>query len=221
MTLRADAEKKFIYKFLLIGVVCFGFALFALYDGLVKFPSWMPSAEAWADLKADESLDDGERDTRYKAMAEENGWPSKRHGKTPDDIRQLIIWQYVFIVIGTCIGLPCLIWFLRNRGTWVGTKEGGLTSSWGQEVEFDQITKFDKKRWEKKGIGVLTYETPQGTKTFILDDLKYSRKEMDDIVRIVESKIPREMIVNGEPEKVLGADEGEPNSVESSMEESN
>ena len=201
MTLRANADKKFLFKFLLIGVVCIGFALYALYDGLVKYPSWIPSAKAWAELKADESLDDAERDARYKVLAEENDWPSKRHGKSPDDIKQLIIWQYIFIVIGCGIGIPCLIWFLRNQGTWVETKKGGLTSSWGQELDFDQIREFDKKKWEKKGIGVLTYETKSGPKKFVLDDLKYSRKEMDDIVRLVESNIKPEMIVNGEPEK--------------------
>ena len=92
MTLRANADKKFLFKFLLIGLICVGFALYSLYDGLVKYPSWMPSAEAWAELKADESLDDAERDARYKVLAEQNGWPTKRHGKSPYDIEQLIIW---------------------------------------------------------------------------------------------------------------------------------
>lgn len=214
MTVRATTDSKFLLKFLLIAVVCLGFAAYAMYDGLVKYPSWIPSAEAWASLKADESLDDAERDTRYKLLAKENGWPSKRQGKTPDDIQQLIIWQYIFVVIGIGIGLPCLIWFLRNRGTWVETKEGGLKSSWGQELDFDQIKNFDKKKWEKKGIGVLTYETSTGPKQFVLDDLKYARKEMDEIVRLVESKIPREMITNGEPEKIADATDSEEESKE-------
>jgi hypothetical protein len=209
MTVRATTDSKFLLKFLLIALVCLGFAAYALYDGLVKYPSWIPSAEVWANLKADESLDDAERDARYKLAAEENGWPSKRQGKTPEDIHQLIIWQYIFIVIGIGIGLPCLIWFLKNRGTWVETTEGGLKSSWGQEVDFDQIKNFDKKKWEKKGIGVLTYETSTGPKKLVLDDLKYARKEMDEIVRLVESKIPREMITNGEPEKIPGETDNE------------
>lgn len=209
MTVRATTDSKFLLKFLLISIVCLGFAAYALYDGLVKYPSWKPSAEVWTNLKADESLDDAERDARYKILAEENGWPSKRHGKTPEDIDQLIIWQYIFVVIGFGIGVPCLIWFLRNRGTWVETKDGGLTSSWGQELDFDQIKSFDKKKWEKKGIGVLTYESSTGTKKFVLDDLKYSREEMDQIVQLVESKIPREMIINGEPEQAASENDGD------------
>lgn len=202
MTVRATADSRFLLKFLLIGVVCVGFACWALYDGLINYPSQIPSAQAWANLKADETLDDAERDARYKELAKENNWPAKRSGKTPEEIEQSIIWQYIFVVIGTGIGVPCLIWFLKNRGTWVETKKGGITSSWGQEVEFEQIRTFDKKKWEKKGIGVLTYETPDGEKKFVLDDLKYSRKEMDEIVRLVESRIPLELIINGEPEKI-------------------
>ncbi len=216
MMVRAIADSKFLLKFLLIGAICVGFAMWALYDGLINYPSQIPKAQAWADLKADESLDDAERDARYKELAEEKNWPSKRSGKTPEEIEQSIVWQYIFVVIGIGIGVPCLVWFLRNRGTWVETKEGGIRSSWGAEVEFDQIRNFDKKKWDKKGIGVLTYETPAGKKTFVLDDLKFSRKEMDEIVRLVESKIPREMITNGEPEKVPGSDADNQDSAASS-----
>ena len=39
MTVRAIADSKFLLKFLLIGAVCVGFAMWALYDGLIKYPS--------------------------------------------------------------------------------------------------------------------------------------------------------------------------------------
>ncbi len=105
------------------------------------------------------------------------------------------------------IGFPCLFWYFKNRGTWIESTKDGLKSSWGQEVRISQITQFDKKKWEKKGIGVLTYEGPNGTEKFVVDDLKYSRKEMDQIVCWIESQIPREMIVNGEPEPVAGSED--------------
>ena len=62
------------------------------------------------------------------------------------------------------------------------------------------------KRNGKKGDWSTYLRNPAGKKKFVLDDLKFSRKEMDEIVRLVESKIPREMITNGEPEKVPGSD---------------
>ena len=119
-----------------------------------------------------------------------------------EEIQQFIAWNYCFAALGFGIGLPCLIWYFRNKGTWVEATETGIRSSWGQELEFDQITGFDKKKWEKKGIGVLSFESSNGNGKFVLDDLKYARKPMDEIVRLVESKIPVDMIVNGQPEKI-------------------
>ncbi len=206
MVIRANTESKFLLKYLFIGLVCLGFAGWAAYDGFVQAPHDLPRAEFWDGLKADQSLDSATRDSRYKAFAKENGWPSKRPSKSVDDIHQYIIWQYVFLVLGTVVGLPCLVWFLRNRGTWIETKEGGLRASWGQELEFEQIKEFDKKKWEKKGIGVLTYQTPGGDKRFVVDDLKYDRNNMDQIVRIIESNIAPELIVNGEPEPAESED---------------
>ena len=200
MTMRANPESKFLLKYLLIGLACIAFALYAVFDGFVVAPRQLPRAAAWDELKADESLDDGQRDTAYKAIAEKNGWPSKRPGKPVSEINNFIIWQYFFMGIGSLVGFPCVIWYFLSRKSWVETTDNGLRNSKGDELEYDQITQFDKKKWEKKGIGVLTYQSKEGEQKFVLDDLKYERKTMDEIVRLVESKIAPELIVNGEPE---------------------
>ena len=202
--MRAIPDSRFLLKYLLIGLACIAFALWAARDGFIQYPKDLPKAAAWEELKADESLDDGQRDRAYKSIAEENGWPSKRPGKTVHDIEQNIIWQYVFIAIGSLVGIPCIAWYLVNKGTWVETTDSGLRNSKGDELDFDQITQFDKKKWEKKGIGILTYQSKQGEQKFVLDDLKYERKTMDNIVRLVESNIAPELIVNGEPELLRG-----------------
>ena len=53
MNTRANTEFKFLLKYLLIGIACLGFALFSLYDGLVRFPARIPRAAAWEKLNAD------------------------------------------------------------------------------------------------------------------------------------------------------------------------
>lgn len=209
--LRANADNRFLLKYLLIGGVCLGFGLWGCYDLFVKIPAKLPIAQAWEEIKADESLKTDPdkiataQDEAYKKIAKENGWPSKRPGADDslEHLETLIIWQYLFIGLGFGIGLPCVIWYLRNRGTWVESTETGLKSSWGQELEFNQIQQFDKQKWDKKGIGVLTYEDKSGKHKFVVDDLKYKRTEMDQIVRLIESKIPHNLIVNGQPEPVL------------------
>lgn len=207
MNLRAEPESKFLFKYLIIGVGCIGFAIYCFYDGFFAYPARIPRAEAWAKLEAqvesDPELDRAYLNDHWKVIAKENGWSSKQLTKddTVEEIHNLIIYQYVFIVIGLAIGVPCLIWFFRNRNTWIESTENSVRSSDGREVKLDQIREFDKKKWEKKGIGVLKYETESGNmEKFVLDDLKYNRKTTDEIVRWIESNIASELIVNGDPE---------------------
>lgn len=201
MTIRAEADSRFLLKYLLIGLGCIGFGMYSIYDGFVSAPAQMPMAAAWDELKKDPSLDDADRSTRYKEIAKENGWPSKRIRKTVEEIEIFVIYQYIFMGIGFSIGIPCLLWYLKTRGSWIESSENGLNSSWGQELTFDQITQFDKKKWEKKGIGVLHFDTPKGSGKFVVDDLKYSRVQMDEIVCLIESRIASNLIVNGDPEQ--------------------
>jgi hypothetical protein len=203
MSLRAGTDSKFLLKYLMIGLGCLAFGLWAIYDGFVAFPQQLPMVQAWAEIKSNTDLNDAEQDKQYKELAAEKNWPSKHPSKTPAELHQTIVWQYVFIAIGVGIGLPCLFWYLKNRGTWVEASETGIRSSWGQELSFDSVTRFDKKKWEKKGIGIIHYDTNAGPKKFVVDDLKYSRKVMDEIVDLLESKIPREMIINGIPESAM------------------
>lgn len=207
MNLRANPETKFLLKYVLIGVGCVAFALWSAYDGFYAFPQKIPPAMAYEELlekiESDPALSDADRKPMWEKIADENGWSAKLLKKDDDvaSIKTKIIYQYVFIGIGLIIGLPCLAWYFRNRNTWIESTADGLNSSWGQSLKISQIHQFDKKKWEKKGIGVVHYKTDQGAeRKFVIDDLKYDRKSTDAIVRWVESQIPLEMIVNGLPE---------------------
>ena len=175
MNLRAQPERMFLLKFLVIGLICCAFAVYSAYDGFLAYPAEIPRAAAWEKLQLENEA---------------------------DAIQNKIYWQYVFIGLGLTIGLPCVCWYLANRNSWIESTEDGLRSSSGTELTLDQIYKFDKKKWEKKGIGVIHFKGNLGGTegTFIIDDLKYDRKITDEIVRWVESKIPEEMIVNGQSE---------------------
>jgi len=203
MNLRANAETKFLLKYLIIGLVCLAFAAWAVYDGFVNYPSQIPRAQAWEDLvtqiASSEDLSDEHLSSMWKQKSEENGWSSKRltDAHPVEGLEKLILYQYAFIAIGLAVGLPCVLWYLRNKGTWLESTEDSVRLSSGQELKISEITKFDKIKWEKKGIGVLHYSEQGEEKKFIIDDLKYDRKTTDAIVKWIETKIPHEMIVNG------------------------
>lgn len=204
MNLRANAEKKFLLKYLIIGAACLAFAAWALYDGLVNYPSQIPRAQAWEDLQAkidgSEILSPEDLSPMWKEISTKEGWSSKRltDAHPVAAIEKNILYQYGFIAIGLAVGIPCIIWYLRTKGAWLESNENGLRLSSGQELQLSQITKFDKVKWEKKGIGVLHYTDDKGDEQkFVIDDLKFERKTTDQIVEWIETKIPAEMIVNG------------------------
>lgn len=200
MTIRANANPKFLLKYLIIGLAATGYGLWATYDGFVAYPAKIPISKTWEELKADESLDDGERDKKYKEIAAENGWPSKHPSKKVKEIKSDILFNYMLMVVCLGIGIPCLVWYFRNKGSWIELEDQTVRNSRGQELQIDSITQFNKKKWEKKGIGILSYESSDGPNKFVVDDLKYDRELTDTIVREIESRIPREMITGGEPE---------------------
>lgn len=209
MNLRATPESKFLLKYLVIGIGCICFGVYSFYDGFIAYPAKIPRATAWSELAkevaSNPELSRSDLTNRWKVLAKENDWSPKQLTKdeTVEAIENLIVYQYVFMAIGFGIGLPSLIWYFRSRNSWIESTEDGLRSSDGSELKLTQIQKFDKKKWEKKGIGVLHYDAGDGSsQKFIVDDLKYDRKTTDEIVRWIESKIPAEMIVNGSPEVI-------------------
>ncbi|MDG1874168.1 MAG: hypothetical protein P8J27_09665 [Mariniblastus sp.] len=204
MNLRANTETKFLLKYLIIGIACLGFAGLSTYDSLVKYPGQIPRAKAWEDLqdkiKKSEDLSDEDIAPMWREIAKANGWPAKRLKKSESvkSIKGKVAYNYLFIVIGLIVGLPCVVWYLKNKGTWIESTSDTIRSSRGDEVKLAQITRFDKKKWEKKGIGVIHYQKDNQQKAkFIIDDLKYDRVTTDKIVLWLESKIPDECIVNG------------------------
>ncbi|MFK7766810.1 MAG: hypothetical protein AB8B55_06275 [Mariniblastus sp.] len=207
MNLRAYPEKNFLLKYLLIGIACLGFALYSLYDGLIGYPSMLPRAEAFYELKMDKSLTPEEVNTKWKEVAKANGWSPKRLSKDefPDHIKNTIVFQWVFLAIGLGVGIPCLIWYFKTKNSWIEQTKDGIQNSSGQSLACSQITKFDKKKWQKKGIGILHYVDDSGAEQkFVIDDLKYERKKTDEMVAWIESQIKPEMIVNGLPESAAG-----------------
>jgi len=203
MKLRANTEKKFLFKYLAIGLACLAFALWAAYDGFVKYPGQMPRAVAYENLilkiEADENLGDSDIKKMWTPIAEENGWSAKKlkTDEYPKAIEGKIKYQYLFMGIGLLFGIPCLLWYFKTKGTWIEATGDGIRSSKGEEVKINEIVSFDKQKWEKKGIGVIHYKSGGEEKKFVIDDLKYERKPTDEIVDWMESQLSRDIIVNG------------------------
>lgn len=217
MDLRAETENRFLIKYLLIGLLCFGFFLYSAYDAFIGYPNMLPRAEAWQKLLEDESLSEEERRSQWKTISDEQGWSSKRPTKKEDvaHVQQTIIWNYAFMVIGLAVAAPCLIWYFNSKGSWIEAQGDILRHSGGQEINVNQITEIDKRRWERKGIAIVHATGKSGQpEKFVIDDLKFERQATDQIMAWVESHVEPDKIFGAPPEaantKAATSDDSEP-----------
>ena len=212
MNKRAGTENSFWLKFLVIGLGTLAFGAYSGWDAVVSGPHQLEVAKEWEPINLDETLSEEAKMDKWRAIATKKEWSLKRPKKKYNvkSRTEFIYFNYGMMALSGLIALPCLIWCLKTRGTWIESTENGLRNSAGQELTLDQITKVDKARWDKKGITVVHYNSDQaGQKTFLIDDLKYKRSTTDEIMAWVEQNIDPELIVNGRTEAQIATDKAQ------------
>ena len=193
MAVRADRDPKYYRRFLLIGSIALGFALWSLYDGAVKYPHQRERA-----LEFDRLMEEG-RGNDWDAIAAERGWSPEAPGEPKSETD--ITMQYAMAALAGTIGLLVLLGVWRSRGRWIEGGSEGITSSWGQSFDYDRVVSLDKKQWQSKGIAKVTYEDAKGRRRrFVIDDYKFERDATDKILFDLETRIGPDRITGGPPE---------------------
>ncbi|QEF99570.1 hypothetical protein Mal15_36350 [Stieleria maiorica] len=186
--IRADVHQPFFRKFLYVFLGCTAFAGWCLYDGLIGYPKKLTIAEAY------ESLPEENRRDAWKELAGENGWPTITPAKTADDVRHDIGSQFMMVVLCMLFGIPALLMFMSGQGTWVEGDQTLIRNSKGQEVPIDAISKIDKRKWEAKGIAKIHYEVDGKKMKFVMDDFKYEREPMGQLMQFAEANLSEEQV---------------------------
>ncbi|MCH2179786.1 MAG: hypothetical protein MK106_13380, partial [Mariniblastus sp.] len=205
MKIRADSNNGFLQRFLLIAIVCLGFGLYCLYDGFVAYPAELIRSTAFYELeKRGEVESDGiSFASQWEALAAENGWSIDKPKKKPAIIQSDILWQYGMAGIAFMIGFPVLYNFFKTRNSWLESDGHAVTTSWGQTMELAQVEMVDKKKWEKKGIAKVTYQSNGQRAKMVIDDFKYEREPVGEILSQIESQVDREQIIGGPSQQEL------------------
>ncbi|MEZ6138122.1 MAG: hypothetical protein R3C53_24830 [Pirellulaceae bacterium] len=212
MSTRANFQKSYSLRYLAPAVICLFMAAWFAYDGLIGYPQKLIYAEEYETLA---DLEPVERQEKWNAIAKERGWPTDRPEEKADEIADSITGQYVYAAITLCLGAVALAYYLTTRGSWVESTADGLTTSWGQTVDFSTVKQLNKKRWAEKGIAKATYQDATGSKTFVFDDFKFEREPLGQMLRELESGLKPEQIVGGPPESAKDEVEAQSESAES------
>jgi len=186
--IRANVHQPFFRKFLYVFLGCTAFAGWCLYDGLIAYPYALTIAEAY------ETLPEENRREAWQELAAEKGWPTLTPSKTATDIRHDIGSQFMMVILCMLFGIPAILMFMSGQATWVEGDETLIRNSKGQEVPIDAITKIDKRKWDAKGIAKIHYEVNGTKKKFVMDDFKYDRQPMGELLKFAEANLSEDQV---------------------------
>lgn len=200
MTIRAENDPKFSRRFWIMGIAAIGFAFWCLYDGIIAWPREQERALVWEKDFADKSTE------AWITFAEEQGWSTSlpEESKSEEDYRTAIYGQYAMAIVSGLIGLWLLSIPIRARGRWIEASDTGITSSWGESLNYSDIVEVNKRQWRSKGIAKVTYLDNGRKRKFAIDDYKFDRYPTDAILYELEQRIDFEKITNGPPEPPPG-----------------
>jgi hypothetical protein len=195
MPQRANIRGSFVARMAIVGLGCFGFMSWCLFDGLVTYPNQRERALKYIDVKRDGGANWKQE---WEDYAKERGW-SDLDPKEPKKEGEFTV-QFIMATAAGTGALIFLFLALRNRGRWIEGDETGLSTSWGHRCPWDSIFELNKKKWRNKGIAVVRYDQDGSKKRIVLDDCKYDIEGTEALLREVESRLRDDQIVGGPPE---------------------
>ncbi len=209
MTIRTNIRTSHLVRLGIIGLFCLGFTALCFYDGLVRYPSQIVQLEEFLEFTEEhkDKLDPKDIVDQWKELAASKGWPTNRPNVEDPRTHSDIAGQFQMAAVLGPIGLYFLVQLLRYRGRWIEVNDLAITSSMKDQFELSQIVELNKKKWDKKGIAKIKYESEGRTKKLVLDDCYYQRETTDGILRHIEQHIDHAKIVGGKPEPVKKTNE--------------
>ncbi|MFP4143987.1 MAG: hypothetical protein ACLFV3_02485 [Phycisphaeraceae bacterium] len=206
MAAKANMSKGYRWRLAAIGLMCFLFGLYFLYDGWIGYPGHNAAIQESIDAREqlrEEHADAPDFGLLWEQHARENDLlvdANEKQLKSPLDITT----QYIFAVILIPIGLVFGWSWLAAGSRWVAAEEEGLRTSSGEFVPWDAVQSIDRSRWKTKGIAVVHYEKGGRPGRLKLDDWKFDRDATTAIFDEVQRHLGEEE--GGEPASTDRAD---------------
>lgn len=204
MSVRANIAPGYRWRLGAIALMCLCWAAWSAYDGFVVYPNENKVVEAFEQNKTTNPLDWQEK---WVAMARENGWPEGDPGTKHSNGD--IYMQYGMLAMTLPVGLLFGLFFLKTFSRWIACDDNAVTNNEGDSAPFSEITNLNKDRWPTKGIAVVTYNDQGLSRKLILDDWKFDRDAVKEILLVIEARIGTDKIT-GAPEQTVAAAPEEP-----------
>lgn len=209
MVIRSNISPKYLFRLIIVGLICSAGALWFLYDGLVTYPNQRVRAEEFIRFSEEHAdLDEKDRLDKWNEYAKKQGWPT---GNPGEPYKKYDINEQFFYAGGAgLIALGFLSRFVYMWPRWVECDDDTLRDKAGHETKLANIKELNKKRWDSKGIAFVHYEKDGKPERIRLDDFYYDLDTTRAILRHIEKNIDHAKITNGKPEPPLQLGQSEP-----------
>jgi hypothetical protein len=210
MEIRAEPDHKFNRRNLFLCAFGVGLAIWATYDINFRYPAKIEKAQIYEEI-LEKSKNEEDAKVKWASLAEEKGWSLKPPEHTAEYEQRNIFYNYLMVVGGIFIAAYFLWKWFRVRSSWFGADETHIKSSFGTNVPFDSIQSVDKTRWEKKGIAQVKYTDDKGGEAIlIMDDFKYVREPMGEIMQRITERLKPGQIIDKKEQKTSTQKKSQP-----------
>lgn len=195
MTVRAAIRPGYLWRLIGVCLMCAGFGIYSLYDGLHAYPQINRIHDQFEAFKAAHPQD---WQQKWLAFAQERNLPVEPAERKSE---LSILTQYLMAGITLPIALLAGFAVLRSRNRWMEMDEKSLRSSDGSQLALDYITQLDKTRWYNKGIAELQHQAggAGASGRWMLDAWKYDTQAMQQMVRTIQSRLKPEQVIGDRP----------------------
>ena len=158
-----------------------GAGLWFAYDGWIGWPEHNRKL-AEVKRRIDDAERAGDKDAAAAARTELGGMSKE---KSSSDI----LLQKVLAFSLPPVGIALLAWALYNSRGEYRLAGSTLSVPGHPPITFDQITRIDKRLWDRKGIAYVDYEADGRSGRIKLDDFVYDRPPTDRIYERIEQAV--------------------------------
>jgi hypothetical protein len=166
MALEATLSKTWKRRMLMITAICTGIGLWFYYDGAFGFPKKNEVFTAHQQF-----VEEG-RETEWTGFARSKGWdpkPPERLYERADLIVQYLLGTVSLLGAFTAAAWLSMCWRRRLR-----SDGEAVFSDAGVRVPLSAMHRIDKRKWDTKGIAVVTYDDHGRDRRLVIDDYKYA-----------------------------------------------
>lgn len=163
-SMKAPVSQTWLRRQFLITFFSLAMGLWFFYDGKIGFPKKNERFLAHQTFVQ-------ANNKSWEEYARSRGWPKRvpeRLYKKAD-----IAMQYVLGAASLIGGLLALRLLLKGLNSFVHSDAEAYYNEIGKRIPFSAITSIDKRKWDSKGIAVLTYVADGRQSKAVIDDYKF------------------------------------------------